>query len=138
MRTSLLSFTLFVCTLASAQEGTINVVTEDTVTVGHVFDATWAMDIMPEETELPVFRELEVVSGPNKSSNMSIINGVTMVSTKYIYKVKALTEGVHPLPVFRVKKKDQRRWIVSAEREVVARGDGARQERAFRQHTALP
>ncbi len=50
-------------------------VSDDTILMGNYFEIKYEAINLQGEFELPEFKEFEIVSGPNHSSSMSIING---------------------------------------------------------------
>ena len=50
-------------------------VSDDSILMGNYFEIKYEANNLQGEFELPEFNEFEIVSGPNHSSSMSIING---------------------------------------------------------------
>ena len=48
----------------------------------------------PTNFEAPVFQNFNIVSGPNQSSSISIINGETTQSQSYTYYIEPKEEGL--------------------------------------------
>lgn len=64
----------FVCTLSS-----------DSLSAGNYIRVSYLIENVEGKLEIPSFSDFEVVSGPNTSSQMSMINGVVSKRMKYDY-----------------------------------------------------
>ena len=95
-----------VALLAQAGSFTATVATE--VPPGEPFAVTVTLqDISAEgELELPDFAPLQLVGGPQTSSNMTMINGRVNRSTTYTYYLQAPEEGTFVLLPFEVMTAD--------------------------------
>ncbi|MFK7936001.1 MAG: BatD family protein [Saprospiraceae bacterium] len=88
-----LLFTIsFICVglVASAQEAKFSVtVSSDSVLLGNYLKVTFLLEnANGNEFSPPEFENFTVVSGPNTSSSMSIMNGVVAQSISYTYYVE--------------------------------------------------
>jgi hypothetical protein len=68
------------------------------VAVGEVFEVSFAVNGNLERFGPPAFAGFQVVGGPNQSSSMTSINGVTTVSMSLGYDLVGIKEGVYTIP----------------------------------------
>lgn len=74
------------------------------VSVGQKIKVTYTLkDAKGDAFEDPDFKDFEVLSGPNVSSNMSIMNGNVSQSMSYTYYVAPKREGIFELPSAAIK-----------------------------------
>ncbi|RYD75582.1 MAG: protein BatD, partial [Sphingobacteriales bacterium] len=87
----LLAF-LLVATLAQAQKFTASA---DKTTVGRdeIFSITFSADASVEDFEAPNFKGLQVLSGPNTSTRLSIYNTKVMRNTSYSFLLRGSNPG---------------------------------------------
>ena len=85
---------LFCCLSISfytiAQEATFSVnVSSDSVLLGNYLRVTFLLkNANAQQFDPPTFEDFDVVSGPNTSSSMSVVNGVVSQSVSYSYYVQ--------------------------------------------------
>ena len=79
-------------------------VAKTTVGVGKKLKVVFSLEnAKGSQFEAPDFVGLEVVSGPNVSSNVSIINGEVSQSTQYTYYLVAQKQGKYEVPSAGIK-----------------------------------
>jgi hypothetical protein len=71
----------------SAQSFEIQVST-DTILLGNFFEVRFLVQNAKGAFDPPAFTDFDVVGGPNQSSSMSIVNGVSSQSSSYSYFLK--------------------------------------------------
>lgn len=77
-----------------AQEATFKVaVSSDTILMNNVFQVRFTIENGEGEFEAPAFAEFDIISGPNVSSSMSIINGDMEKTESYSYYLKPRSPG---------------------------------------------
>ncbi|MDR3246606.1 MAG: BatD family protein [Prevotellaceae bacterium] len=82
------------------------------VAVNQRFQITYSISYAPDEKALTEFippssfSDFKVVAGPTRSSQLSILNGVSSQTYNFIYFVEVQKEGVFDIPVAEVKFKD--------------------------------
>lgn len=73
-------------------------VNKTTVAVGETFQITFSVNTNASGFKGPSFTDFEIVSGPNQSTSMQIINGSVSQSLSYSYYLKPIKEGEFTLP----------------------------------------
>lgn len=68
------------------------------VAVGEVFEVTFSVNGNFQRFGPPAFDGFQVVGGPNQSSSMTSVNGVTTVSMSLGYDLVGAKEGVYTIP----------------------------------------
>lgn len=68
------------------------------VAVGEVFEVTFAVNVNIQRFGPPAFEGFQVVGGPNQSSSMTSMNGVSSTSMSLGYDLVASKEGVYTIP----------------------------------------
>ncbi|SDT59846.1 Oxygen tolerance [Mucilaginibacter mallensis] len=89
----ILSFLLLWTTLLFADPKFTAIASKSEVAVGEQFEVDFSLDGGGEHFIPPDFRGFQVLSGPNPSTSMTSINGVTTYNTTYGYIVTATKEG---------------------------------------------
>lgn len=94
-------FTLALCctTLLSAQS-IETYVSNDTVLIGNDVLIKITYNNIDGDHPTPEFKDLEIISGPNTSSSVSIINGDKTSKTSYAYYLRPQKEGKLIIPPF--------------------------------------
>jgi hypothetical protein len=69
-------------------------VSTDTILLGNFFEVRFLVQNAKGEFDPPAFEHFEVVGGPNQSSSMSIVNGVSSQSSSFSYFLKPKTTGL--------------------------------------------
>lgn len=69
-------------------------VSTDTILLGNFFEVRFLVQNAKGSFDPPAFEDFEVVGGPNQSSSMSIVNGVSSQSSSYSYFLKPKSTGV--------------------------------------------
>jgi len=70
-------------------------ISKSSILLGNYFEVTFSLkNAKGAKFEAPSFNEFEIVSGPNQSSSISIVNGVTTQSVSYTYYLKPREVGV--------------------------------------------
>lgn len=82
-------FTLMLASgVSSAQEEGFSVkVNKDTILAGNVLDVSFIANNVAGQFEAPDLGDLNVVSGPNTSTSMSMINGSVTQHASYSYRI---------------------------------------------------
>jgi hypothetical protein len=87
---------LMYCLAASGQPKFTVGVSSDTVLLGNYFELKFTIEnIASNGFEAPDLHSFDVISGPNSSSSMSIINGQVSQSASYTYYLKPRDIGVY-------------------------------------------
>jgi hypothetical protein len=89
----ILSFLLLWTTLLFADPKFTAIASKSEVAVGEQFEVDFSLDGGGEHFIPPDFHGFQVLSGPNPSTSMTSINGVTTYNTTYGYIVTATKEG---------------------------------------------
>jgi len=84
-------------TLLSAQSCEIYV-SSDTILIGNDVLVKYTMENMGGDFSPPPFEDFKIISGPNTSSSVSIINGDRTSKTTYSYYLRPLKEGIIEIP----------------------------------------
>ena len=69
-------------------------VSTDTILLGNFFEVRFLVQNAKGTFDPPAFEDFQVVGGPNQSSSMSIVNGVSSQSSSYSYFLKPKSTGV--------------------------------------------
>ncbi len=69
-------------------------VSTDTILYGNYFEVRFTAQNISGKFESPKFEDFDVVSGPNQSTNMTIVNGVTSQSASYSYFIEPKNTGL--------------------------------------------
>jgi hypothetical protein len=93
MKYLLTFFIIFIGFELFGQEFTTKV-NRDTVLLGNTFKIEYSAQQLDGEFEGPNLDNLHVISGPNSSMSLNIINGVADQKLTYSYTIKPLEEGV--------------------------------------------
>ncbi|MEJ7558287.1 MAG: BatD family protein [Pedobacter sp.] len=96
------------------------------VAVGEVFEVSFAVNGSIQRFGPPAFEGFQVVGGPNQSSSMTSVNGVTTVSMSLGYDLVAAREGVYTIPAA-VAVVDGKQYRSNAIRITVVKGPPAGQ-----------
>jgi len=83
---------LIACTQLTAQSLSASI-SRNPVTTGEQFQVTFTLNASGSAFEGPSFSEFSVLSGPNQSSSVQIINGNITQSLSFTYYLQAKTEG---------------------------------------------
>lgn len=92
-------FTILICLVgfysSNAQDVKFTVeVSTDSILMGNYFQVTFKMENGAfNNFSAPDFQDFSIVGGPNQSSSMSIINGVSSQSMSYSYYLEPKEEG---------------------------------------------
>lgn len=80
----------------SAQEPTFSLnVSTDSILMGNYLIATFSIENGDAKNfEAPNFEDFNIVGGPNQSSSISIVNGVSSQSLSYSYYLEPKEEGI--------------------------------------------
>ncbi|MEO8588588.1 MAG: BatD family protein [Flavobacteriales bacterium] len=110
----------------------------DTVRVGEQFQVKWVMDIHPDGMELPDLKDFLVVSGPNKNSSTSVVNGTTSRFGSIAYELKVANPGSYTLPAMEISYKGEQHR--SPEQHFVAVGEAMKDAKnvVFADRTSPP
>ena len=92
---SIIISSLFLCSVL-AQDSNFSVeLSSDSVLFGNYFKVTFTIENgQPVNFTAPAFEDFIIVSGPNQSSSLSIINGESTQSLSYTYYVQPKEEGL--------------------------------------------
>jgi hypothetical protein len=94
--------------LLAQEEGSFNVEIErDTILLGNTFELTYVIENVKGDFVPPDFSGLRVVSGPNTSSQFSMINGKTTRSASYSYILMPQKEGEYIIPPAELESGDE-------------------------------
>jgi BatD DUF11 like domain len=85
---------------AAAQKASFSIqVSSDTIGLDEVLTVTYsAENISNMKFSQPSFKGFVIVSGPNTSSSMTMVNGKVSQSAQYTYYLKAEKEGLATIP----------------------------------------
>ena len=70
----------------------------DSVLFGHYISVMFTIENVQGEFELPDLPSFEIIGGPNQSTSMQIMNGITSQTIRYTYYLKPTDEG--PLTIY--------------------------------------
>ena len=92
---------------AQTQDAQFSVATSsDTVLMGNYFEVRFTVENTNGQFIAPDFRHFTIVGGPNTSTSMSIINGVTSQSSTYTYFLQAEKEGLLEIGPAQIKTEE--------------------------------
>ncbi|NND33050.1 MAG: hypothetical protein HKN76_10700 [Saprospiraceae bacterium] len=104
----------FICLslLSIAQQATkqefVLEISRDTILLGNYFEVRFTAVNIKGEFEAPAFSEFELIGGPNQSSTMSIVNGVSSQKVSYSYFLKPKDAGTFYIePAYLLNKDEQ-------------------------------
>ncbi|MDF1696332.1 MAG: BatD family protein [Saprospiraceae bacterium] len=84
----ILSLFFLICGSASAQdEGFYVQLNKDTILAGNVLQLTFVANNVAGQFEAPDFGDLNIISGPNTATTMSMINGTVSQRASYGYTI---------------------------------------------------
>lgn len=90
----------------------------DSITAGNYIKLTYNIENLDGKLEVPDFKGVEVVSGPNTSSQMSIMNGLVSKKIKYDYIIYVEKVGdLYLSPAYLVS--DEKTWEIDPIKVVV-------------------
>ncbi len=97
-------FLLSMIQVCQAQNGRFDASTNKTeVSVGETFEVSFTLDDQGKSFTAPDFKGLQVLSGPNVSTSMSIINGNMSQSNTYTFYLSADKEGLYVIKPATIK-----------------------------------
>ncbi len=73
-------------------------VNKTTVAVGETFQLTFSVNTSASGFKAPSFTDFQILSGPNQSTSMSIVNGSMSQSISYSYYLQPFKEGEFTIP----------------------------------------
>ena len=73
-------------------------ISSDSILVGNYFEIRFSVENIKGKFEAPTFQDFQVISGPNQSSSMQIINGEMTQSYSYSYFLKPQEIGNYSIP----------------------------------------
>ena len=83
----------------SQQDGNFRIeISSDSVLFGHHIMAKFTIEDVQGEFELPNLPNFEIIGGPNQSTSMQIMNGITSQTISYTYYLQPTEEG--PLTIY--------------------------------------
>ena len=88
------------CTTLLSAQSIETYVSNDTVLIGNDVFIKITYNNIDGDYATPEFNDLEIISGPNTSSSISIINGDKTSKTSYAYYLRPQKEGVLTMPPF--------------------------------------
>ena len=87
----------------AGQNGSITVrIDKDTVYLNETMNIEYIIENCSGNFELPVFDNFEIVSGPNVSSSLTIINGVKSQKMSYSFQLLPIESGDSEIPGMRI------------------------------------
>lgn len=94
----ILSLVLLLCAgMAFAQERLKATASKTQVATGEPFEITFSTDNNASNFSPPDFKNFQVISGPNESTSMTVINGAMSSSTSYSYELIAIQPGSYAI-----------------------------------------
>ncbi len=125
----------------SAQENpskfTVEIST-DSILMGNYFEVKFTLEnASGQNFEPPTFEDFKVVSGPNQSSNFTVVNGEMSQSITYTYYLEPLNIGSFYIQPASIETKDEVLETYPVEVFVVPNPDGIKQnlpQREERRH----
>jgi len=105
MRNTILFYLIVFGTSLAGQAITVKT-SSDSILLGNVITVNFRMDNADGEFEAPVFENMRVVSGPNYSSSVQIINGNMTSKQSISYILKPTELGQHFIPPAYVSGED--------------------------------
>jgi BatD DUF11 like domain len=90
---------LFVCTVAAQNKPSFEVtVSYDSVLIGNQIEVEFILkQAKARRFEPPTFEGFDIVSGPNHSSSIQIVNGDMKQSTSYVYVIEPKEVGTYSI-----------------------------------------
>lgn len=88
---------LLISVLVSGQDFQATV-SSDSVLLGNYIEVSFIAENMDGEFEAPEFEDMKIVSGPNTSSSIQIINGDRSSKITYSYYVEPMEVGTYSIP----------------------------------------
>ena len=73
-------------------------VSSDSILIGNYIKLVYTVENIDGDFEAPQLRHLEILSGPNTSSSVQIINGDKTSKTSYSYYIKPTELGTITIP----------------------------------------
>ncbi len=109
-------------------------ISTDTVLYDNYLEVRFTAQNIEGRFEPPKFEDFEVISGPNQSTSMSMINGVTSRSASFSYFIKPRTTGTLSIePAYYLNDQDQNRETQPVAIICLPNPDGVVQESRIRQ-----
>ncbi len=128
---SLISAFALTIGLLSAQEGarfTVEV-SSDSILMGNYFKVTFTLEsAQGDEFEAPQFRDFDIISGPNYSSSLSIMNGESSQTVSYSYYLRPREVGNYYIEPASIAVGDEILETLPVEVIVVPNPDGIEQQ----------
>lgn len=107
---------VLLCQWSTAQSPSFSMeVSSDTVGLDEVFTVTYTAENMANiKFSQPIFKGFKVISGPNTSTAMSMMNGKVSQSSSHTYYLQPEKEGVATIPSMKVADltADERKIVV--------------------------
>ncbi len=97
---------IFLYMSASSQQLSIHV-DKDTMTVNEYLKVEITLNNLSGNFETPIFSEWKLISGPNVSSNFSIINGVVNQKKSYTYLLQPKHTGIQFLEQITIRSENE-------------------------------
>ncbi len=95
---------MIICFLTSKSQNTVSIeISSDSVLSGDIIEIKYTLENIESEFELPNLSNFTIVSGPNSSQSMSIINGVKSQKAVYTLFIEMKEGGTYYLPSFVVE-----------------------------------
>jgi len=88
---------ILIANCLGAQEFDVQVST-DTILLGNHMKVTFVLDNLDGKFLAPEFGDADIISGPNSSSSISIVNGSKSSKKTYSYYLKPSTTGILLIP----------------------------------------
>lgn len=104
MKAILVSFFLLTGLILNAQSIRVDV-SSDSILLGNTVKVTFVVENSESELDVPEF-DMPIVSGPNQSSSIQIINGHKSSSQSFTYYLKPNSEGQFFIPPARLIDED--------------------------------
>jgi hypothetical protein len=99
-----LFFIIIICFLTSKAQNKVSIeISSDSVLSGEIIEVKYTLENIGSDFELPNLSNFTIVSGPNSSQSMSIINGVKSQKAVYTLFIMMKEEGTFFLPSFVVE-----------------------------------
>lgn len=143
----ILIISIFTLSATSAQDVIFKQeISYDTVLIGNVLQIKYSFENTNGDFQAPAFVDFDVVSGPNVSSQYSMINGAVTQSASYSYVLRPTHEGLITIESAKLINRDQE-WTTEPMDIFVApnpngiiqnpRGYGFRQEIIYRDSVSV-
>jgi len=97
LRTLIISLILSQCLIGTGQSITASV-SSDSILMGNYIKLIFTVENMDGKFEAPQLTNLDLISGPNTSNSVQIINGTKTSKTTYSYYVKPTELGTITIP----------------------------------------